>query len=939
MKKIMKRIMAVVMAFVMVIGVYVANITMEFLAAPMEEFDGSNFFGVKETDFLVQNGVVKTEDLYFYKNAFNNSLSAYDRITYDNQSSDWFMNMRPVYCLNVNASYPYGATYETVTMLNQAGVFSTQVQEGLANLLKNASYYDYWASQGVSHYGCQVACTQLAFWIALGQYSGAQASGWSGNTDKYGDSVSGAANMISKLVECFNNPDENLSEAYVTVYPDEDNKTNIDGGNQWFDYFIHSTDCNWDITANISFSYDGVNYTAGLPGDSEAYLVLHDGSGNYSNVIGSIVSGQGESFVYHMFEGWAKVTIRVPYTLANRNLTIKVDALCDGTSFETSEIYYYETMQTADKNGDGNYTTRQNMLGYSRTELPKAYDNTLLAASTPNVFLEINKKDDSNRVISGVEFALYSDAELTNLVTSGTTDANGYLSFECLWDSTYYLVETGVGSEDYEDSVNISGVNVEFVKGEGIPVTFDANAEKVYVNGTQANVATDTTNGTTYKTSLEVINEKTKYAKISVYKYDEQTNVPLEGVKFGLYSDAECQNQIDSGVTDVNGNLTFGQKVKFGTYYIKEVATLDTYKTDNTVRTISVNENTATFEQSDELYYINSDVPNTPKDVKIAVSKIGEVLTGYSNGKFTYASDYIGGAVIGIYSDAACATAPIATVTTVAGEEKNYFVVAEYTFIKGATYYIKEITAPEGYVITDEIKSVTIGTADNIDEEYLYFTSTSLVNTREKYSVSITKLGHKDTPLAGAEFTLKAGSDIYAYGKSEANGDTPLVRTGDVIKVATTSSDGKLNFSACDLPRAEFSITETKAPTGYQLAKTDDGKDVVYNFNLITESNKTENKNVENVKVDFLIDNKPYPAKIAISKLGETLIDYDKSTHSFMYEKNYLGGVKFGIYEDEALTKLVFYLDISLKIGIEIIYSAKLTHVLIKIHKMMLTIR
>ena len=68
-------------------------------------------------------------------------------------------------------------------------------------------------------------------------------------------------------------------------------------------------------------------------------------------------------------------------------------------------------------------------------------------------------------------------------------------------------------------------------------------------------------------------------------------------------------------------------------------------------------------------------------------------------------------AVFGVYTDKACASDPIATATT---NEYGYglFMKAEndkYKFASG-TYYVKEITAPAGYILSTEVTTVVIKT-------------------------------------------------------------------------------------------------------------------------------------------------------------------------------------------------------------------------------------
>ncbi len=89
------------------------------------------------------------------------------------------------------------------------------------------------------------------------------------------------------------------------------------------------------------------------------------------------------------------------------------------------------------------------------------------------------------------------------------------------------------------------------------------NCKKVTVNG-----------------SVEFRNDKIENDEISVYKYDSYTNLAIDGVKIGLYSDSDCNNKLKEATT-ANGYVRF--KVDFAagttpTYYVKEIETPEGYK-------------------------------------------------------------------------------------------------------------------------------------------------------------------------------------------------------------------------------------------------------------------------------------------------------------------------------------------------------------------------
>lgn len=101
------------------------------------------------------------------------------------------------------------------------------------------------------------------------------------------------------------------------------------------------------------------------------------------------------------------------------------------------------------------------------------------------------------------------------------------------------------------------------------------------------------------------------------------------------------------------------------------------------------------------------------------------------------------------------------------------------------TYYVKEITAPAGYILANTpAQSVTIKKTN---------AHATIEMTNEKYTsgaITIKKVDEKNNPLAGAEFTLLPGG----------------------VK-KTTGENGEAVFE--NLPAGDYYVSETKRPTNY----------------------------------------------------------------------------------------------------------------------------
>ncbi|MFA9381846.1 MAG: collagen binding domain-containing protein, partial [Acetanaerobacterium sp.] len=109
-------------------------------------------------------------------------------------------------------------------------------------------------------------------------------------------------------------------------------------------------------------------------------------------------------------------------------------------------------------------------------------------------------------------------------------------------------------------------------------------------------------------------------------------------------------------------------------------------------------------------------------------------------------------------------------------------------------YVLKEISAPNGYLRGEEYKFRL--TSDQPSGEPLEIT---YENQMGRGNVLVTKRSTKGSLLRGALFTLYDGS-------------------GTALATATSNSDGEVVFS--DLVVGEYTIRETKAPSGYYIADT-----------------------------------------------------------------------------------------------------------------------
>lgn len=115
------------------------------------------------------------------------------------------------------------------------------------------------------------------------------------------------------------------------------------------------------------------------------------------------------------------------------------------------------------------------------------------------------------------------------------------------------------------------------------------------------------------------------------------------------------------------------------------------------------------------------------------------------------------------------------------------------------TLKVQEIQAKDGYILDDTIHNVEIragvGARDNV----------KIINNSEPTgSITITKVNNNGDRVAQAEFEITADEDIY-----NAEGTELKYSRGDIVKRATTSSNGTIELSS--LPLGSYLVREVRS--------------------------------------------------------------------------------------------------------------------------------
>ncbi len=211
----------------------------------------------------------------------------------------------------------------------------------------------------------------------------------------------------------------------------------------------------------------------------------------------------------------------------------------------------------------------------------------------------------------------------------------------------------------------------------------------------------------------------------------------------------------------------------------------------------------------------------------------------------TAASTYsLQGAEYGVYSDSSCETR--VTTVTIGSNGIGLSEALSLGTSTSGTFYVKEISAPEGYMKSDTVKSVTV-TKDNTSSVPAEVTMSETpikaditVNKTDAETGEITAQGGAD--LDGAEYTIYNNSGHAIYYKG-------TIADGDPV-ITITIENG--TATAGSLPYGDYIVRETKAPVGYNLDTAEYAVSITENDGDKTVSVDDEVKRggVEAAKVD-----------------------------------------------------------------------------------------
>ena len=504
--------------------------------------------------------------------------------------------------------------------------------------------------------------------------------------------------------------------------------------------------------------------------------------------------------------------------------------------------------------------TANSTVAVSNNATSKFYETPLGSVRTTKV-----DADHPDVLLSGAEFTVYQSDKAT-VYGSLTETSKGTYQLDEIPAGTYYLKETKAPKY-----YNIDNTFYQFVISDaGKVVDVSINGNDKFPNAPQ-------------KGSIKIVKKS--------------ADGVLSGWQFRVTGTAKTGQSYDQTfTTDAKGTITISN-LRIGDYKVIEVKTGKTvgYITPAN-QTIEVKSNattTATFENKPFGHIVINKVD----------AKTGEKVTG---------------ATFGIYTDSTCKTVAKAyksdTDSTLVNAEIIETATGVYTCnnlpissATGTTYYVKELTAPEGYYLDTNAHAVTLKTAN---------ATVSVSNEIGKSDFNEYPYGHgaviKEWKLDKSTADMTA--DEIAQMKAELEKSLYFtVKDSNGKYITATGADGvytyngesttefryvlkNSKFTIAELPTGKYTITEINNAEGYlpktQVKTITVTKDATASAEFV---NKVIVGNVTLTKVDEdYPENKLTGAVFTVYKSDKkTVVGTMKETETGVYS---LEGLVYGEY-------------------------------------------
>ena len=431
--------------------------------------------------------------------------------------------------------------------------------------------------------------------------------------------------------------------------------------------------------------------------------------------------------------------------------------------------------------------------------------------------IQLHKVNGEGQALAGAVFGLFEADGVTAVANpygegqaTATSDASGLVSFVG-FAAKDYVVKELTAPEGYQlSTASITVSEAELTASADLAVDKGNVVNKPYTS-------IPPTPPTVDKPELKLYN-------IQLHKANADGNA-LAGAVFGLFEadgTTPVANPYGAGqataTSDANGLVTFtGFEAK--DYVVRELTAPEGYQLSTDVIKVSASElKAATNLVVDKGTVVNkpfTSIPPTPPTVDKPELKLYSIQLHKVNNE----GKPLVGAIFGLFE--ADGTTPVANPygegQATATSDANGLVI--FTGLEARDYVVKEITAPEGYQLSEEV--ITVSASQLIASTDQVLDQGKVVNkpftaipptppTVDKpelklYNIQLHKVNKEGKALAGAVF-----------GLFEADGTTPVANPyGEGQATVSSDADGLVTFIGFEA--RDYVIKELTAPTGYQL--------------------------------------------------------------------------------------------------------------------------
>ena len=545
----------------------------------------------------------------------------------------------------------------------------------------------------------------------------------------------------------------------------------------------------WDIP-NHKYVSQIINY----PSQETLDTFYTDGTGTLM-LPQELVYGKYELHEVQTANGYWLGTEKIPFTIDGKEKMITVEKFNSAQKGSISIVKTGDAFETVAVASSANTNENGNVIENSQTYSP-IFSETKLADAVFQVIAaeDIITADGTVRAKSG------------DVVAELKTDKNGFAQTELLYLGKYEVREikapNGYVLNAESQLVELTYAGQEIKVRDTVETSFINDYQGVEIN-------------------LEKYMEKDELFEIG-------NNLEYTNIRFGLFADEEIMAAdgssipVDGLIEEINlgEDLTakFNNRIPFGKYYVQEISTDEHYILNGEKYLV----NFAYQGQECTTVYLSTNDGNAIENLIIRGSVEGK--------KVSEDDEPLANALFGLFPVGTTECTRENAYLTAKSDDRGCFSFADIPY---GQYTIREIEAPTGYVLSEEIFTVNISENNQVVQ-------ITAENIKIRGNVSLIKYeeNYPDNKLTGAEFTV--------YANKECTAEVGKLKEYDVGF-----------YTLENLAFGKYFLKETVAPEGFVL---DNG---VYEFEILEDGKTVE---VSNTKAGQGFINKPITGTVEITK-------------------------------------------------------------------------